>query len=116
MAALDYRGRLFCRFDWKFCRPQVERGLCKAFGLVPGKSNRGLRSRLQFRHSEQLQWRIRELRFDLGEKVFHSQTVFPAQVLDIGSVLDELIGPADLHDGSGNSYFVVQLQNRAAIS
>src|SRR5689334_414455 len=60
--------------------------------------------------------RGRKLSADFGHGIFGGETVFPAQVLDRGRVLDELIGPADLDDWRGNSLLVEEFQHRAAVA
>src|ERR1041385_546034 len=67
------------------------------------------RAGLQLVHGDQFERGFGELCFHFGQDVLDGQTIFLPEVFDVGGVLDELIGPANLHDGSGNSFFVEEL-------
>ena len=54
--------------------------------------------------------------FDPREDVLRREAVFLAQIIHACGMFDELIGPADAHNGRRNMLLVEQFGDRAAIS
>src|SRR5260370_14396181 len=63
-----------------------------------------------------LHGRFRQLSFDLRDQVLDAQAILAAQVVHVGAVFDELIGPTDLNHGRSDAPFVEQLKDRAAVT
>src|SRR5437870_52153 len=53
---------------------------------------------------------FRQFGFHLRDDVLHCQAVFLPQIIHIGSMLDELIGPANSQHGCADALFVEQLE------